>query len=162
MRVADPMMVWAWLALALYCSLYFPLSVWLLRRLDRLHLPFALTLPIVWIALEYFRSHFLTGFAWYFLGHTQHAYLAVIHITDLGGVDAVSFAVAAVNGLLFDLLARTSIFRRWAELPSATLSIRSLAIAAASVALLMAGCLGYGVWRLSQGAFAEGPRVSVL
>ena len=37
-------------------------------------------LPVVWTGLEFFRAHFLTGFAWYFLGHTQHAFLALIQI----------------------------------------------------------------------------------
>src|SRR5438874_12369298 len=43
-RVADPAMYFAWVGLALYCSLYFPLTVALLRRLDRTTgLPLALT-----------------------------------------------------------------------------------------------------------------------
>src|SRR5262249_6621435 len=160
MRVADPMMFWAWLALAFYCSLYFPLSVWLLRRLDRLRLPFALTLPVVWVALEYVRSHFLTGFSWYFLGHTQHDYLALIQVTDLGGVYAVSLVVASINGLLFDVLTRSSACRRWLGLPETALPARRLAIAGAAVAILVSMCLGYGMWRLAQTDFMQGPSVA--
>src|SRR5262249_42364656 len=35
MRVADPRMYFTWIGLALYCSLYFPLALGLLRFLDR-------------------------------------------------------------------------------------------------------------------------------
>src|SRR5262249_23780093 len=34
MRVADPRMYYTWAALSLYCSLYFPVAIFLLRRLD--------------------------------------------------------------------------------------------------------------------------------
>jgi apolipoprotein N-acyltransferase len=158
MRVAHPMMVGAWLALAFYLALYFPLAVWLLRRIDRLRLPFALTLPVVWVSLEFLRAHFLTGFAWYFLGHTQHDYLAIIQIADLGGVYAVSFLIAAVNGLIFDAiwLAAT---RSGARGERAPLRVAANAVV---VALIVAASLGYGAWRLSQDDFAAGPKVCMF
>ena len=60
--------------------------------------------PVVWTALEYLRSQFATGFSWYMLAHSQHDYLGVIQIADLGGAYAVSFLVAMVNGLFADAL----------------------------------------------------------
>src|SRR5262245_24577967 len=95
MRVADYRMYATWAMLAVYCSLFVPLGVWLVRRLDRhARLPLVLTLPAVWVALDFVRAHFATGFAWYFLGHTQHAFLPVIQVADLAGVYAVTFLVA--------------------------------------------------------------------
>ena len=49
----------------------------------------------------------MIGFGWYFLGYTQHAFPPLIQIADLGGVYAVSFVVAAVNGTLADWAMRT-------------------------------------------------------
>ena len=62
-RVAHPTMaLFAWPGGTVYCALYWPLALFLLRQLDRLRLPFALTLPVVWVGLEYVRAHFPTGF----------------------------------------------------------------------------------------------------
>src|SRR5262249_16313741 len=59
MRVADHRMYATWIGLTLYCSLFFPAGFYLLRRLDRrTPLPLALTVPVVWTALEFFRGHF--------------------------------------------------------------------------------------------------------
>lgn len=161
MRVADPMMIAAWIALALYCALYFPIAVWFMRRLRPLQLPAAITFPVIWVSLEYFRSHFLTGFAWYLLGHAQHDYLPLIQSTDLGGVYAVSFLVAAVNGLIFDLLSRTRRAQR--SLPLFESPPKQRVIwAATAVGVLFGINLAYGLWRMSQTDFDEGPRVSVL
>ena len=160
-RVAHPYMYGTWLALALYCSLYVAFSVPLLRRLDRL-VPMTISLPLVWVALEYLRAHLMTGFAWYFLGHTQHDFLALIQITDLGGVYAVTALVAAGYGLLFELLCRWSPFRVVARIPTFTRGYYGIAAQAAAIALLVGGTLGYGAWRLKQDAFTDGPRVAIL
>ncbi len=83
----------------------FPSGLYLIRRLDRAtRWPLTVTVPIVWTGLEFARSFLLTGFAWYYLGHTQHDYLPVIQIADLGGAYAVSFVLAAVNGWFAEVL----------------------------------------------------------
>jgi len=105
MTFADSRMFYAWMALATYCSLYIPVAVWLIRLLERrTPLPMVVTVPVAWVGLEFVRSFLLSGFAWYYLGHTQHAFLSMIQIVDLGGVYAVSFLIAAVNALIFDVL----------------------------------------------------------
>jgi apolipoprotein N-acyltransferase len=162
MRVADPMMVFAWIALAFYVALYFPLAIWVLRKLDRLRLPLALTVPVVWVSLEYLRAHFLGGFAWYFLGYTQQQFLPVIQIADLGGVFAVSIVVAAVNGVIVDLLSRFTRLRLTMGPNSLWPSGKSVAIAAVITLLLFGGDIAYGLWRLGQNDFPTGPRVAML
>src|SRR5262249_8352540 len=110
--VADPMMYFAWVALALYCSLFFPVALFLIRRLERgTALPLVITVPLAWTALEFLRAHLITGFAWYFLGHSQHAFLPLIQIADLTGVYGITFLVAAVNAILFELLSARLWFR---------------------------------------------------
>jgi apolipoprotein N-acyltransferase len=154
MRVAHPMMVWAWIALTYYCALYFPLAAWVLRRLDRKYsLPFTLTLPIVWTSLEFFRAHFLTGFPWYLIG--------IIQIADLGGVYAVSFVVLAANGFVFELVARNGRFASLMRTPS-SFAIKNLTLQGTFVFALFGATIGYGYWRMSQANFREGPRVALL
>lgn len=159
-RIADPRMYGSWIALSAYCALFFPVSLWLLRRLERLRLPLTLTFPLVWVPLEYFKAHFLTGFAWYFLGHAQHDYLALVQITDITGVYGVSFLVAAVNGLIVELLSRSLAFRarfRLKEPPPSPLLVQGV-----GVVVLLIATVGYGVFRLQQDRFAEGPKVALL
>jgi apolipoprotein N-acyltransferase len=165
MRVADPAMYATWLALALHCSLFVLAGVWLLRRLDRgTRLPLVLTLPLVWCALDFARAHLLGGFAWYFLGHTQHAFLPVIQVADLGGAYAVTFVVAAVNALVFEYLYHWPAFRRLLALPEPPRPPRFAVLLAqtAAVLLLVGADLGYGFWRLSQDTFTPGPRAALI
>ena len=90
--------VLGWLALVVYLSVYFPAAAVLLRLLNgRLRLPTTIGLPVVWVGLEHLRARLLTGFPWFFLGHTQYAHPALIQIADLVGVSGISFVVAAVK-----------------------------------------------------------------
>jgi apolipoprotein N-acyltransferase len=153
MRVADDMMVFCWLGLALYCSFYFPLGIALLRRIDRrVRLPLTVTVPVVWTALEFLRSRFGGGFSWYLLGQTQHDFLAIIQVVDVAGVGAVTFLVAAVNGLIAEWLSAKA-------QPLQRLGLRPQLIAVLLAFLLT---LTYGAWRLSQNTFAAGPRVALI
>lgn len=160
-RVAHPYMYGTWVMLSLYCSLYFALAVPLLRGLDRV-VPMTVSLPLVWTSLEYLRAHLLTGFAWYFLGHTQHDFLPLIQMSDLGGVYAVTALVAAGNGLVFEWLCRWDRFREAFRIPASRGSRFGRVAQVAAVAVFLAGSLGYGAWRLSQDAFTDGPRVAIL
>ncbi|HZU36260.1 MAG TPA: apolipoprotein N-acyltransferase [Gemmataceae bacterium] len=159
MSVADYRMVYTWAMLATYCSLYFPLAIYFLRRLDRLtRLPLVVTVPVVWTALECFRANFGTGFAWYLLGYTQQANLPAIQIADLGGVYAVSFVVAAVNALVFEVLA-SLVSGPWS---TSRQRRRWLPVQFAAIALLVGGTFGYGFWRLNQATTTPGPTLALL
>ena len=178
-RVAHPMMeLFAWPALSVYCALYWPLAILLLRRFDRLgQPPLALTLPIVWVALEYFRAHFVTGFpflqyvhahqligfGWYFLGYTQHHLLPLIQAADIGGVYVVSAAVAAVNGAVYEWLIRPGLMRRWLRWPTDWRPgyAREMTTMAAALGFVVV-LIGYGTVRLSHPPFPTGPRVHAL
>ncbi len=165
MRVADPAMYFTWALLATYCALYVPMGVLLVRYLDRrTQLPLVVTVPAVWVALEFLRSHLATGFSWYLLGHTQHDFLAVIQVADLGGVYAVTVLVAAVNALLFEVLYARPSFRTFLSLrePSRPIGRRPLLVEALAVALLLGGSLAYGEWRLRQNDFATGPTIALV
>ncbi len=182
MRVADPRMFWTWFALAFYCSLYFPLAIWLTRVLDRrTPLPLVVSFPAVWVALEYVRTYALTGFPWYFLAHSQHDYLTIIQVTDLGGAYAVSVLVAVVNALAFDLLYQFPGVRGWLLLRAPQPEARTfgddwpglgeaflaqwrrgLLVETIGAALLVAGAYVYGGWRLGTEPTRQGPVVALL
>jgi apolipoprotein N-acyltransferase len=165
MRVADPRMYATWIALAFYCSFYFLLTVYLIRFLDRrTSLPLVLTVPIAWTAVEFLRSKLLGGFAWYFLSHSQHTFLPLIQISDLTGAYGVSFLVAAVNALLFEILwGRRAIRSRLAGLDAPPrwgrigLLVQGLAVLAALI-----GTAIYGFWRLGQDRLTPGPRLALI
>src|SRR4029453_15227643 len=57
-------MIGAWALLSIYCAVYFPAAIWLIRRFDApTPLPLVVSVPMVWTALEFVRSFLLTGFA---------------------------------------------------------------------------------------------------
>jgi apolipoprotein N-acyltransferase len=160
MTVADYRMVYTWAMLASYCALYFPMALFLIRRLDRATgWSLAVTAPVVWTALEFVRSFFGTGFAWYFLGHTQHHYLAVIQVADLGGVYVISFVMAAVSGWLVEILSIFPQVRAFCRQPAVPRIGPRLGPV---VAGLVAALLFYGGCRLNQNTFRAGPRVALL
>lgn len=171
MRVADPRMYATWLMLACYCAAYFPVALWLIRMLDRrTTLPFCLSVPLVWVGLEWIRSFLLTGFAWYYLGHAQHQFSSLIQIADFGGVYAISFVVAAVNGWLCDVAFHIPALRdrfRWREdavrhVSHAARSTTGLWLQGGAVAMALVASVLYGSWRLEQTAFLRGPRVALV
>ena len=203
--VAHPMMYLSWAFLALMCPCYWALGLWLIRRLDRLRVPLAVSVPAVWVALEYTRAHFptgfpfmghvgmyqLIGFGWYFLGYTQHAFLPLIQVADLGGVYAVSAVVGAVNGLAADWLTRSATVRSWLgwegptktpppiPLPRGGRGDQTIGFvppppagegdrgwgpvfSTSALAVLFAAALTYGFLRLDHPGFRAGPRVAAL
>jgi apolipoprotein N-acyltransferase len=163
MRVADPRMYFTWIGLALYCSLYFPLAIGLLRWLDRhTRLPLVVTAPVVWTALEYLRAHLATGFPWYFIAHTQHDFLSVIQISDVTGAYGVTFLVVAVNAWLFECLCRLRRMRELLSLPEISMTRRAFLIQGTAVVFGLAMTVGYGLWRLGQNEFEPGPRVALI
>jgi apolipoprotein N-acyltransferase len=177
-RVAHPMMYMSWLGLAVVIPLFWLGALALLRRLDRLGVPLAIAVPVAWVALEYCRMHFPTGFpfmkplgayqmigfGWYFLGYTQHAFLPLIQIADLGGVYAVSFVVASVNGLFADAAMRVPAVRRvlrWEETQGPCCA-KKLAVSGGVAVGLLAASVGYGFYRLDHAPFTDGPIVSLI
>jgi apolipoprotein N-acyltransferase len=179
-RHAHPyMMYFAWPGLSLFLSIFWPIGLFLLRRVDRLgQPPLALTFPVVWVALEWAKAHFPagypfmkwvglyqpSGFAWYFLGHTQHANPFMLQAADLGGVYLISAAVGAVNGAVHDILVRVHAFRWFVNLPRGWRPriFRGELMATAGALLVAGGLMCYGAFRLVHPPFEVGPKVALL
>jgi apolipoprotein N-acyltransferase len=181
MRVADLRMYVTWAGLATYCALFFPLAIFLMRAVDRwTRLPLTITLPVVWVAVEFLRSNLggglyslitgsyqhdiIGGFGWYCLGYSQHDSLALIQIADIAGVFGVSFLLCMVNGLVFEALMLSPWLRQQFLGPAvpARSSLRSLLVQTLTVAALMASTLSYGAWQLNREVMTPGPRLALL
>lgn len=174
LRVAHPMMYLSWVGLALTCPFAWVIGLALVRRLDRVPgVSLAAAAAVAWAGLEYVRAHAPTGFdflpdrvhqkagfGWYFLGYTQHAFLPLVQLADLGGVYAVSAVVAAVNGAAAEWLTRTPAVRRWLRWGDAP-AAKPWAVTGATAAVV-AGAVGYGFVRLAHPDFTPGPLIAAL
>jgi len=139
------------IGLAFYMAVYWPLAAFLIgwtRR--RARLPLTVVAPVLWVALEFIRSWFLTGFPWVFAGHTQYPNRLLLQAADLGGAHLVSWLVVLVSGLAADLALATWPSRR-----------RRLAWVA-SVAVVLAASHGYGAARLAAYRSLPGPQVALV
>lgn len=166
MRLGDPTMYVAWFALATYLAGTFPVLVAVCRLArTRWSLPMFVSVPVVWVALEYLRAHLFTGFAWYLLGHSQYRWLELIQISDLVGGYGVSFVMAASAAALTSLIP-VAWFTRMKLLAPGVAPIVGVWPASRLPSVLAAGLvvltLSYGFTRREQADFQPGPRVGLV
>ncbi|MBQ18996.1 MAG: apolipoprotein N-acyltransferase [Planctomycetaceae bacterium] len=167
MRLGDTWMIPAWLALSAYTATYVPLFVAITRvAVHRYRVPLGIAGPVTWIGAEFARAHLLTGFAWYFLGHTQYRWTELIQVSDLVGAYGVSFVVAlCATALAVTLPARWLVGSGWLptqHLQQAT-SNRNRPRATTVAALSLLGLVvAYGVSRRGQSEFTAGPRIALV
>lgn len=131
----------AYLLLVSYLALYFAVAAWAACRLkQRRGYPFALTLPVLWVALEYVREFLLTGFPWASLGYSQQS-LPMIQSAELFGVYGLSYLLLLSNSVITDSIEAYRAGGRQ-RLPYGSI---------AALGLLFALNLSFGWWRLDQG-----------
>jgi apolipoprotein N-acyltransferase len=134
----------------------FPL---IMKPVQRLDLPRSVSLPIVWVAVEWARVLLATShFDLFALGYSQARFVPLIQVADVTGVYGLSFLVAAVNGWLADLWFawRDESWRfrlAWRR--------RRLRAGAWSIATAFTVVLLYGYVRLATFSVSEGPRLAV-
>jgi len=157
----------AWILLSLYCAAYFLCFAFCTRFIIfRLKLPLVVVAPFTWVALEYIRSFFLSGFPWFFIGHTQYQYLPIIQVSDITGVYGVSFIIIMVNAGIADLILYIAVHRSTSDssslhcFPSRKFAFFGL-ICILPLTLLTV-ILSYGVSWLSHYKPQEGPTVCMV
>jgi apolipoprotein N-acyltransferase len=159
LRLIGPGAWIGWIVLAAVFSLWWPLFLGLTRwAYFRLQLPLILAAPIAWVAIEYVRAYFLTGFPWYYLAHSQFRYLYVIQIADFAGSLGISLLIAIVNAWLVDLAA-SPLFHITKK---GTHLTRRQTIRLWAVTILVGTTLCYGAYRLSTARFHDGPKLALL
>lgn len=161
MRLGHPAMYLALVALSLWVGLFFPVFVWLTRRAVRCRFPLWLAAPIVWTALELARAHLLTGFSWYYLGHSQYRWTAMIQISDITGAYGVSFVVALVSAAIAVRVPARFLRRLNLDITAAS-DGASYHSAIFTIAIVFC-CLGYGLLRqMPADRFPPGPVVALI
>ena len=102
-----------------------------------------ISIPFIWIILEYIQSHLFTGFGWALLGYSQYKNLPLIQIADFSGVYGVSFVIMLVNVAVYRALKR---------------SFRSSVVAL----LVLVMVFGYGAAKLKDKKEGKGIKISVI
>jgi len=93
------------LLLVVYLSLYVALFAFLINYIrQRTQWDMLIVAPFLWVALEYIRSFFLTGFPWATLGYSQYLNLPLIQVADITGVYGISFLILLVNSAIYDFI----------------------------------------------------------
>lgn len=168
MRLGDPTMYIAWTALSIYLAMYAVAFVAISRvAVQRWSIPLVIAAPLVWVGLEYFRAHLLTGCSWYYLGHSQYQWLELIQISDLVGAYGVSLVIVTSASALALLIPHQWLIRlrlvpaSTGPTTAAGLTLSQLIQIAASVALF-GSTLCYGYIRRQQADFQPGPRVGLI
>jgi apolipoprotein N-acyltransferase len=162
LRLIGPGAWIGWVVLGLVFSLWWPLFLLITRwAYFRLRVPLILAAPIAWVAVEYMRAYFLTGFPWYYLAHSQYRYLYVIQIADFAGSLGISLSIAVVNAWLVDLVTLPLFRTRAASQGRPSLTIGQSA-RLWSVTLLIGVTLCYGAFRVSSAQFRAGPKLALL
>jgi len=127
----------AYLFLITYLAVYFGLATWVSCRLETVFkLPYLLTLPPLWVALEYLRGALFTGFPWAIIGYSQQNFSLAIQSCDVTGVYGVSLMLIIVNCAIAGMIAAPKSRLAW------------LGVAAAII--ISTSHFGYGAWRESQ------------
>lgn len=135
----------------------FPLIV---RPIQRLGIPRSITLPFVWVAVEWARLLLATGhFDVFSLGYSQARFTPLVQLADITGVYGISFLVAAVNGLFADAY---FILKDAAWRPRILLRERRIVVAAIVIAAAFVGAFGYGFFRLATARDTPGPRLAIV
>ena len=128
----------AYLLLVAYLALFFAAATWGACRLrEKAKLAVVLTLPILWVGLEFLRGWLFTGFPWALLGYSQQSSLTLLQSADLCGVYGLSFLLILVNAALAALVQRL----RGGNGPWPWRG-------AVAALLLVAAAWSYGSWRL--------------
>ncbi len=126
------------LLLAAYLALYFALFGLFSGRAPTAPTGALLYLPALWVGLEFLRARLFTGFPWVLSGYALGTNLTLSQVADITGVWGLSFVVMLVNAAIYLVL-------------SSGMRARPLPLRAAVVAaLVMAGAVSYGIYRIED------------
>lgn len=138
------------IGIVLYLGLYTALFGFFIRKpLTESSMLSLIAIPSLWVALEYGRAHFLSGFGWNLLAYSQAPNLMMIQTADIVGAYGVSFLIVLINTALF--FAIKDIRRK---------KYTTLYPIVAIIALFL--CAGYGTVRMNNIFIGERLKVAVV
>jgi apolipoprotein N-acyltransferase len=161
MRLGDPTMYPALAAMGFYISLYFPVFIGMSRRLIHTGIPLWLVVPVVWTALDFLRAWLMTGFSWYFLGHSQYRWIELIQIADVTGVYGITFLMAMSSAVLSEFIPESVFAKPDFDTPR-SMSSRQRFISAATCTLLVTAAVIYGWQRQQSTDVTDGPVIALV
>lgn len=97
------------LALLAYLSIYWGIFGYLGKKLFAKPFRF-LTLPSLWIILEFIRENVWSGFGWAILGYSQYKNIFLIQTVDLLGTKFISWLIILSNIVFFEIFRKKKIF----------------------------------------------------
>lgn len=143
-------------ALGFYLAIYWPMAAWAIRAGLRHGISCIWTLPFVWVATEYLRGWVMSGFPWFFIGHSLNEQTTLIQIADIFGVYGVSFVPLMLSGAIAEFFVQR---RRRPLQPPRKGQLLAGSIVAVAVHI---GAIVYGNVRVNQYEPTEGPRVAAV
>jgi len=151
LAIYTKLAVAGWLAAVLLLAMMTGLTIGTLHRVRRAtRWPFAVVLPLVWVAGEFALEHLGDlAFPWLPLGLATAPTPLLSQVADLSGVHGASAWIAATSGLIVDMYLLRG---RWS------------AVVRRSVVVLVLGLLvvSYGMWRLETTKLAPLTRVAIV
>ncbi len=97
-----------YLLLVFWLALFYGISTCIARMGELIGIKAAFTLPTVWVAADFARSHLCSGLSWAMLGHSQFRTLPLIQIADLAGVYGITLLIVLANVVLYRALRAVS------------------------------------------------------
>ena len=119
---------------------------------------FLFFLPGLWVALEHLRSFLISGFPWYFAGHSQVRWTRLIQIADITGVYGVSFLLLLSNVLVSMIIIRLVRKKALKDEPA----VRLAWPLAGLLVVLVGASLIYGSFRINQTKTKSGPTICLI
>jgi apolipoprotein N-acyltransferase len=115
--------------LAFYPALFFLIARYILKKSLAI-----VTVPALWVILEFLKENIWCGFGWANLGYSQYKNLYFIQIADLWGVKFISFLIVMFNILLWEIISKHKFILR-----------KSIV-----VLFILLSCLGYSFYRFNN------------
>ncbi len=129
-----------YLLLVAYLASYFFVLFYLARKAELRGVPVVVSVPFLWVGLEFLRSFLLSGFPWASLGYSQYRILPLIQVVDITGVYGISYLIVLANCVVYLAI------KGMKSKESRAYPYRSAAV----FFVLLAAVLLYGTFRLRQ------------
>ena len=145
--------------LSAYLALYVAAFSTIVIRMCSTPFSCFVTIPCLWVALEYLRTFLFTGFPWELLGYTQYNILPLIQVSDILGVYGVSYCIALGNTAICLVFLYLKGQDWQANAVNKRLAVGSMVAFAAILGLVWF----YGTWRIHtiDNMSADAPRANV-